>query len=128
MGMIPCAIEMQSRRRFSAAGWALAATWAAVVGGCGNRQAAPPPLPPPQPLVSDEQATERSLAFFAAKVKEDPYNFIAYNKIAGLHLKRLRETGNIEFLTKALDAAQASLKLFPGELNLDGLGVLASAE
>lgn len=128
MGMIPCAIEMQSRRRFSAAGWALAVTWAAGAGGCGNRQAPPPPLPPPQPLVSDEQATERSIAFFATKLKEDPYNFIAYNKIAGLHLKRLRETGNIEFLTKALDAAKASLKLFPAEMNLEGLGVLASAE
>jgi len=110
-------------------GTALAVALVSV--GCAGPAPAPKPvpaLPPAAPLVSDEESTEISIRFFAKKVKEDPANFLAYNKLAGLHLQRLRDTGNVAYLEKALEAARSSLEIFPAEINPDGLGHLASAE
>jgi tetratricopeptide (TPR) repeat protein len=91
--------------------------------------AGPPPQPPPAaPLPSDREATEGSIRFLEARVRSDPDDFIAYNKLAGYYLQRQRETGDVKYLELAARAAHASLDAMPVEQNLGGLAALTQAE
>ncbi len=74
------------------------------------------------------EASEGAIRFLEARVKNDPDDFTAYNKLQGYYLLRLRETGNVTWLDLATRAAQASLKAIPAEQNLGGLAGLAQAE
>ncbi len=73
-------------------------------------------------------ASEGAIRFLEDRVKKDPDDFIAYNKLQGYYLLRLRETGNVTWLDLATRAAQASLKAMPLEQNPGGLAGLVQAE
>jgi len=62
------------------------------------------------------------------RVKRDPEDFIAFNKLAGYYLQRLRETGNVQYLELTTRAAQSSLKILPAEQNAGAINALAQAE
>jgi tetratricopeptide (TPR) repeat protein len=62
-----------------------------------------------------------TIRFLEERVKRDPDDFIAYNKLASEYLQRLRETGDITYLELASRAAKASLKILPAEQNKGGL-------
>lgn len=96
--------------------------------GCKQMTAATAskPLPAAAPLAAD--ASEGAIRFLEARVKNDPDDFLAYNKLQGYYLLRLRETGNVTWLDLAMRAAQASLKAMPAEQNKGGLAGLAQAE
>jgi tetratricopeptide (TPR) repeat protein len=79
-------------------------------------------------LPADTEASESAIRFLEHRVKSDPDDFIAHNKLAGYYLQRLRETGNLSYLELATRAARASLKAVPAEMNAGGLGMLAEAE
>ena len=49
-------------------------------------------LPPAVALPSDTPAVEATLRFLERRVKHDPEDFIAYNKLAISYLQRFRET------------------------------------
>lgn len=83
-------------------------------------------LPAAAPMAAD--ASEGAIRFLEARVKRDPDDFLAYNKLQGYYLLRLRETGNVAWLDLATRAAQASLKAIPAEQNTGGLAGLAQAE
>lgn len=83
-------------------------------------------LPVAVPLAAD--ASEGAIRFLEARVKNDPDDFIAANKLQGYYLLRLRETGNVTWLDLATRTAQASLKAMPAEQNVGGLAGLAQAE
>lgn len=86
------------------------------------------PVPSASPLPSDQQAAEGAIRFLEARVKNDPDDFIAHNKLADYYLQRLRETGNLEYLALTRRTVSASLKAMPAEQNTAGVGLLAQVE
>lgn len=84
--------------------------------------------PAVQPLPSDEAEVEASIRFYAARIKRDPGDFNAQNRLAGYHLQRLRNTNNAADLEAATRAARVSLATVPAVRNLSGLVALAQAE
>jgi tetratricopeptide (TPR) repeat protein len=68
------------------------------------------------------------IRFLEAKIKVDHEDFVAHNKLASAYLQQMRETGNIEYLDMALEAARTSLAILPAESNKGGLAALTHAE
>ena len=85
-------------------------------------------VPPAAPIVSDESSNEREIRFYENKVKNDAEDFSANNKLAGLYLQKLRETGDVTLLNLAFRAARTSLDSVPDVRNSGGLAALALAE
>jgi tetratricopeptide (TPR) repeat protein len=84
---------------------------------------------PPIPLIKSEaNSTLVAIGFLENRVKDDPDDFVALNKLAGYYLKMHRETEKVRFLEQALTTAKASLRVMPADQNLGGLSVLAQAE
>lgn len=107
----------------------------AFLSGCGHsatesrsHAALPSELPPAALLPSDDEGTMTAIRFLEDRVKSDPDDLIAYNKLAVYYLQLVRETGDIKYLELASRAAQASLKAVPEEQNLGGLLMLAESE
>ena len=85
-------------------------------------------LPPAMLLPSDGATTEQSIRFLENRIKTDPEDFIAHNKLANYYLQRVRETGDLTYLTLASRAARTSSATMPVEHNTGGLTVLAQTE
>ena len=85
-------------------------------------------LPPVVALPSDTATVEATTRFLENRVKQDPEDFIAYNKLATIYLQRLRETGDLTYVTLANRAAEASLAILPPMQNKDGLTALAQVK
>ena len=112
---------------------AAAALWFLLLPGCTNRKVSPTEepesqLPPAAPLPSTANSDAQTLRFLQDKIKADPDDFIAQNKLAAWHLQRLRETGDLASLEIAMKAARASLATLPAEHNTGALTLLAQAE
>jgi len=106
---------------------------ALLISACGGLQSASPDrtqtfVPPAAPIISDTTAAETMLRFLENKVKNDPEDFSANSKLAGLYLQKLRETGDVAYLDLAFRAARASLASVPDERNSGGLAALTQAE
>jgi tetratricopeptide (TPR) repeat protein len=86
------------------------------------------PLPPAVLLPSDAPVIAQSIRFLESRIKRDPDDFIAGNKLAGYYLQRVRETGDLTYLTLAAQRAKASLATMPAERNTAGLMALAQVE
>ncbi len=83
---------------------------------------------PAAPITSDKSSSEEEIRFFENKIKNDPEDFSANSKLAGLYLQKLRETGDVNLLNLAFRAARASLDSVPDVRNSGGLAALALAE
>src|SRR5947209_7186695 len=105
--------------------WCIAGVfWFSLLLGCTNRQ-----FPrtedstlsvPPAVLLRSTAATDaQTLRFLQDRIKADPDDFIAQNKLAAWHLQRVRETGDLASLEIAMKAALASLATLPAEHNTD---------
>jgi tetratricopeptide (TPR) repeat protein len=110
--------------------WPLIAAFALTVNGC---RVSPPPAaeavaPPATPIAANTEAADAAIHFLEDRVRRDPDDFIAHNKLAGYYLQRQRETGSVDYLALAVKAANASLAALPAEQNLGGLAALAMAE
>jgi tetratricopeptide (TPR) repeat protein len=106
---------------------------AVLLAACTNRKVSQTSdsalsIPPAALLPSTAVAEEQTLRFVQKKIKDDPDDFIAQNKLAAWHLQHLRETGDLASLEIAMNAAQASLAALPAEHNTGGLALLAQAE
>lgn len=115
----------------AALGWlALSASGCGELGASRARtsRAAVAALPPAAPLAADDTATERSMRFLEDKVRRDPEDFSAHNKLAGYYHQRLRETGDLNYLELTLRAARASLASVPVVRNTGGLAALTQYE
>ena len=86
------------------------------------------PVPPAVPIMANKNASENAIRFLENKLKDDPEDFSANSKLAGLYLQKLRETGDVTFLDLAFRAARASLDSVPDVRNSGGLAALALAE
>lgn len=85
-------------------------------------------VPPAAPLAPDTATNDGALRFLENKVKADPEDFSAGNKLAGLYLQKLRETGNVQYLDLTFRLARASLNSVPEVRNSGGLAALALCE
>jgi tetratricopeptide (TPR) repeat protein len=79
-------------------------------------------------LPSDGEVAAQTIRFLEDRVKRDPEDFIAHNKLAAQYLQRVRETGDVTYLNLAAKAAHASLATLPPEQNTGGLTALAQVE
>jgi tetratricopeptide (TPR) repeat protein len=110
--------------------YCVAALW---LSGCGGRSrtqdprtadAAAPPL-----AEADAADTAASIILtLEERVRENPEDFVAYNKLSGYYLLRMRETGDVKYLDLASRAVRASLKILPVESNAGALSALAQVE
>ncbi|CAN5565456.1 hypothetical protein BH20ACI4_BH20ACI4_35280 [soil metagenome] len=75
-----------------------------------------------QPLKKIENKT---ILFLEERIKRDPEDYVAYNKLASEYLQQMRETGDANFLNLATRAAKNSLEILPAHQNKEGLAVLA---
>lgn len=104
---------------------------ALILGACRSSRAAltaNPAAVPVKLLPSDADVEQQTIRFLEDRIKRDPEDFIAANKLAGQYLQRVRETGDVTYLNLALKAARASLSTLPAEQNTGGLTALAQAE
>src|SRR6185369_13716353 len=103
-----------------------------VMNGCRGRSEAAAkeaaPTLPATAVSARAEASESAIRFLEDRVRRDPDDFIAYNKLAAYYLQSQRETGSVEYLTLSLKAARASLRAMPAEQNAGGLASLAMAE
>ncbi len=90
---------------------ALVSGCALVLAGCGIRSTSSSSSPPPRPpnISTITEAAQSAIRFLEDRVNHDPDDIIAYNKLAGYYLQRLRETGRLDYLDLASRAAKASL-------------------
>ena len=65
------------------------------------------------PSTTSPDSTESIIRELEARVKQNPDDFIAFNKLGGYYLQRLRETGNVKYLELAGRASRASLAVLP---------------
>ena len=85
-------------------------------------------VPSAKLLPSEANVEEQTIRFLEDRIKRDPEDFIAHNKLAGQYLQRVRETGDVTYLNLAARAAHASLATLPPEQNTGGLTALAQVE
>ena len=121
---------MTAKRIIRLVGVALVAL---ALGACNGRQSRSviepvSPLAAATMLPSEAAAEEQTVRFLENKIKRDPEDFIAHNKLAALYLQRVRETGDVTYLSLASRAARASLATLPPEQNTGGLAALAQVE
>jgi tetratricopeptide (TPR) repeat protein len=69
-----------------------------------------------------------AVGFLEERVKSDPDDIVALNKLAAYYLQLHRETEDVSYLELSLQSAQSSLRALPVEQNLGGLRALAQAE
>ena len=79
----------------------------------------------PTTLAEDTNTEEETIRFLEDRVKRDPDDMICYNMLGERYLKRLRETGNLTYLSLAEKAANESIRVLPPERNITGLSLLA---
>ena len=112
--------------------WAFVAIVAASLGACSSnpaRSTAEAAAAAPAVLLpSDSVTVHAQIAWLESRIRKDPEDFIALNKLASQYLQIMRETGDATYLQRALQAAQASLASLPAGRNLAGLNVLAQSE
>lgn len=97
-------------------------------GGWYSRPPAPPPparLPVAVQLPSETDAAEATIRSLEDRVKDDPEDYIALNKLSGYYQQRAQETGDVRYLGLSEKAARASLKVFPANGNPSALAALA---
>jgi tetratricopeptide (TPR) repeat protein len=104
------------------------ASSACTGGSSSSSDTSAPVVPAATPIATDASSSESVIRFLEDRVKKDKDDFIAYNKLAGYYLQRVRETGDLNYLALATRAAQSSLKILPAEQNVGGLAALAQVE
>src|SRR5712691_3269930 len=75
-----------------------------------------------------EGSTMMAVRFLKDRVKGDPDDLVALNKLASYYLQLHRETADVRYLELALRSARSSLRVLPADQNLGGLLALAQAE
>src|SRR6267143_4697390 len=69
-----------------------------------------------------------AVRFLENRVKKDPDDLVAINKLANYYLQLYRETYDVTYLQLALHSARSSLSVLGVDQNLSGLLALAQAE
>lgn len=89
-----------------------------------EKKSVPPPPAAPLPESNDLNI----IRDLEGRLKRDPEDFVAANKLVGHYLQRLRETGDLTYVTLASKTARSSLDTLSAERNSGGLAGMAQAE
>jgi tetratricopeptide (TPR) repeat protein len=92
-----------------------------MVGAVATARVSAGETKPAAPNASPTSEAERVQRFFEDRVRRDPDDIIAQNRLAEIYLQRSRETGDYEWLRRAGEAARRSLASVPAEQNAAGL-------
>jgi tetratricopeptide (TPR) repeat protein len=93
-------------------------------GAVGNGADEPTSIAP----ASRNDNTMTAVRFLEDRVKDDPDDIVALNKLSGYYLQLHRETEDLKYLELAIRLVQSSLRILPADQNLGGLRALAQAE
>ena len=77
---------------------------------------------------AESENSEVIRRFLEDRIRRDPEDITALNRLAALYLQRLRDTGRLENLDQAARAARQSLAAVPGKTNQWGLAAQARVE
>ena len=69
-----------------------------------------------------------TIRFLEQRVKSDPLDSVAHNRLSTACVNQMRETGDLAWLDRAAQSAHASLAAVPAAQNPSGLGALALVE
>ena len=69
-----------------------------------------------------------TICFLEQRVKSDPLDSVAHNRLASACVIQMRETGDLTWLDRAAQSARASLAAVPARQNPSGLAALALVE
>jgi tetratricopeptide (TPR) repeat protein len=96
---------------------------------CSNQTSSTTNVPTlPVAITIPADSSENVIRELERRVKADRDDFVAFNKLAGYYLQRVRESGSLDYLDLASRAAKASLEVLPAEQNIGGLAALAQVE
>ncbi|MDF1667586.1 MAG: tetratricopeptide repeat protein, partial [Planctomycetota bacterium] len=84
--------------------------------------------PPEKLLTPPINQFSQSLAFLEKRIDSDDRDFMAMNKLAGLYLKRHRQSGDHKDLDLARKLATRSLKTFPARVNKGAVALEAQID
>src|SRR3989442_8618322 len=112
-------------RRWARLGLVVAALVSVTGGACRDRQPREREASQAPATGSAGDVNEAAIRYLERRVKDDPENFVAYNKLAGSYLQRMRENGSLAYLDLAGRAARASLAALPAQRNAGGLALVA---
>jgi len=85
--------------------------------------------PAPGPIAAQPaSATDQLVRFFENRVRSDPEDYSALNRLAGLYLHRARERDDDSDLKRAEGTARASLAVIPAETNPGAIYALLQYE
>jgi tetratricopeptide (TPR) repeat protein len=101
---------------------ALAVSVSSLISAAGAMVQAASSAPPAQ-YVAAQTNSERITQFLEQRVRRDPEDITALNRLAGLYLQRARETGAVDYLLLAGKKATQSLAAVPEAGNIDGLAL-----
>lgn len=126
----PSRTQLSTRRVVTVTSALVAALVATLfLGGCeSHKKNTQSKSPQPNNLALGQESNLRSIRFFEDRIKGDPDDFVATNKLAALYLQKLRETGSLDFLVLASKTAEQSLRVMPEDQNIGGLAALTQAE
>jgi len=98
----------------------------AVSSACDSAGTSPAPAPPAAntPAPTQRTAANPTIRFLEERVRRDPEDFVAQNKLVGEYLQVLRESGDSAYLELARRAAEASLAALPAAQNKGGLAAM----
>jgi tetratricopeptide (TPR) repeat protein len=102
-----------------------------ILGGCKTAETVTStelPVTGPVTSTAARVPANETIRFLEDRIKRDPDDFIAQNKLASEYLQRLRETGDVAYLDLANRAAIASLNALPAEQNKGGLTALIQVQ
>jgi tetratricopeptide (TPR) repeat protein len=107
-----------------------------LFGGCQHRESAETSTSrqqvatePTSMAVSNGATTSMvAVRFLEDRVKNDPDDLVALNKLSSYYLQLFREKADPTYLTLALKAARESLRVVPAEENIEGLFSLAQTQ
>ena len=102
-----------------------------ILSSCSKAETASTAEQPPansQSATAANVVVNDTIRFLEDRIKRNPDDFIANNKLVSEYLQRLRETGDITYLSLASRAAQSSLKTLPAEQNKGGLAATVQVE
>jgi pentatricopeptide repeat protein len=118
-------VSMKSSRQI----WIVISIFAALMANaCSKSHASSAASPKTDAYIATSTASNPTIRFLEARVKSDPEDFIALNKLAHEYLQMVREKGDITYLDLASRAANASLAILPPEKNKGGLVALIQVE
>ena len=85
---------------------------------------------PPAGVVTGQMEqgnAQHTRRFLEDRVRRDPEDTMALNRLASVDLQLMRATGRFDYLTLAGTAARQSLAALPGDINPGGLAAMAKA-